>query len=219
MKALQFLLFSMMFALILLSCAVQKTEEQIKMEALADEILYSGKQVYLAHNLWYENPDKIEAINFKTLPFKIEAGTPVKNVIITYYNNDPRIRFKVMGEVASYYILINLRYQKNDIKKLTYKELVARTFTTIPFDEFTSGLKQEEIDNIKHGTIQRGMSKKAVLMSWGYPPLHFTRKLDDSRWTYWKMRVQKEYVDFDKDDRVLNSSWYGNNGNANDIIK
>ncbi len=205
--------------LLLFSCAVPKTEEQIQMEELADEILNSGKPVYMAHNLWYENPLIIEAINFKTLPNRIDAGAAVEDLYLTYYNKVPRVCFKIKGEIQTFCLVINSRYQECNIKKLTYKELIARTFTTIPFDELTSDLKQQEIDNIIRGTIQRGMSKKAVLMSWGYPPLHRTSSLDERRWTFWKMRIAKEYVDFDKDDRLLNSTWYGYNGNANDVIE
>ncbi len=216
---LRLVLFVTIVATVLLSCAAQKTPEDIRIDALVDEIMNSGKQVYLAHNLWYEDPEIVEAINFKDLKFKLVAGTAVENLAPMFSNDNMFIRFNVCGEKQILRLCSNFRYQMNDLGELTYNELLTRTFTTKSFDELTAGLKSAEIDNILQGTIQRGMSKQALLISWGYPPRHYTKSLSDPQWTYWKKRVQREYVDFDENDRVLNSTWYGNGGNAVDVIE
>ena len=98
MRYLQLVLFVTIVAAMLLSCAAQKTEEQIRIDALVDEIMNSGKQVYLAHNLWYEDPEIVEAINFKDLKFKLVAGTAVENLAPMFSNDNMFIRFNVCGE-------------------------------------------------------------------------------------------------------------------------
>ena len=208
--------------LLLLSCAVQKTEEQIQMEELADEILNSGKPVYMAHNLWYEDPDKIEAINFLGFMDRIEVGSEMDYVVLAYHRFDiesSHIRFKVKGDDNIYRLFLGVRYHGNRQKGLTHKELLVRTFTTKPLIETTAGLKPEEKENVVNGTIQKGMSKKAVLMSWGYPPLHHTVSLDEKRWVYLRMRTVSEYIVFDEKDQVLKSTWYGVGGNPSDVIE
>ncbi len=219
MKTMCPMLLLFVVVIVLFSCAAQKTAEQIRMEELADEILNSDKPVYLAHNLWFEDPMKIEMINFKLLPMSLRAGTPIQDVSTIYYNSSPRVRFSVVGDPQVYYLYINPRYQKNSFKNLTVKGLIARTFTTIPYREFTSGLKSEEMMNIEQGTIQKGMSKRAVLMSWGYPPLHYTKSCNENRWIYWKKRNKRDYVVFDEHDRIRDASWYGVGGNAVDVIE
>ncbi len=207
--------------LLIFGCAPQKTQEQIRLEAEADTMLESGEQLYLAHNLWYEKEDKIEAINFKNLPMRIPVGTAVDGVLITFDQGYKAycIKFKVAGQRRVFELMMNGRYQSNEQSRLSIKELYGRTFTNMTLDELTQGLKPEEIDNIKRGTIQQGMSKKAVLMSWGYPPLHGTLNIDEDQWAYWKKRSQREFVDFDEYGKVFYSTWYGKGGNFVDVIE
>ncbi len=219
---LRLVLFVTIVAAVLLSCAAQKTEEQIRMEELADEILNSGKPVYMAHNLWFENPHRIESINFNGHPHRIAAGAEIETIRLAYKDpsaSNKYIRFRIKGDDEDYRLVFQYKYQSNGQRKLTSEELVARTFTTMPFQQMTAGLMQDEIDNIRQGTIQKGMSKKAVLMSWGYPPLHYTRDLDETRWYYWKKRLVQDCVYFDENGRMVDASWFGTNGNENEIIE
>ena len=222
MKVLHCLLLMLAVGFILFSCAQQKTAEQREIELQSEKIMNSGRQYYLAYNLWYDNPRKIEAINFKMLPKVLGAGKPVEKVVLAYEALDDEtthIRFCIKGEEQIYRLYFSDRYQKNENGRLTYRELMVRTFTPMTFDEITNDLTQAEINNIKHGTIQKGMSKKAVLISWGFPPLMATLSLDDSRWTYWKKRVPHIYVDFNDKDNILKSTWYGVGGNSDDGIE
>ncbi|MBU1183380.1 MAG: hypothetical protein KKF00_14705, partial [Proteobacteria bacterium] len=57
-------------------------------------------------------------------------------------------------------------------------------------------------ENIKKGIITLGMSKKAVLMAYGYPPTHKTPLLTSDIWHYWYARLHKVNVYF-KDDKVF----------------
>ena len=60
----------------------------------------------------------------------------------------------------------------------------------------------DDRENIKNGTITPGMSKKAVLMAYGYPPTHKTPLLTSDIWYYWYSRPSKVIVYF-KDDNVF----------------
>ena len=58
-----------------------------------------------------------------------------------------------------------------------------------------------EKENISNGTIEEGMSKDAVIMSYGYPPKHKTPALSSNIWTYWDARATRKVVTF-KDNKV-----------------
>ncbi len=241
MKALQFLLFSMMFALILLSCAVQKTEAEIRMEELANNLINSEEPIYLAHNLWQIDDWDIEAMNIKSKELvrgnpvfgnvrpgseihMIPAGTAIEYVMFDYrYRGHgvpaPYILFKVREKSKYDFLGMIPKYQKNNQREVSIEELLVRTFTTKTFDELTAGMKPEEIENIRNGTIQKGMSRDAVIVSWGYPPLHANPSLSGRHLYYWKNYWVKELVDFDENDRVLQSTWYGTEGNSVDVIE
>ncbi len=58
-------------------------------------------------------------------------------------------------------------------------------------------LKEEERAAIQIGEIKRGMSKKMVLYSWGFPP-GISSPLEQDTWIYWVNSWQKCIVYFDK---------------------
>ncbi len=58
-----------------------------------------------------------------------------------------------------------------------------------------------EKQHIQNGTVAKGMSKDAVLVAIGYPPITETPSLDSNRWVYWSHRFNRFNVHF-KDDRV-----------------
>ena len=50
--------------------------------------------------------------------------------------------------------------------------------------------------NILRGRVTIGMSKKAVLLTRGYPPAHKTPNLKSNRWRYWEERSHSHYYYF-----------------------
>lgn len=60
-----------------------------------------------------------------------------------------------------------------------------------------------EKQHIQNGTVAKGMSKDAVLVAIGYPPITETPNLDGNRWVYWSHRFNRFNVHF-KDSKV---SW------------
>lgn len=79
-------------------------------------------------------------------------------------------------------------------------------------DVFEKMLSEEPVDiekfsnlekkNIKAGTLEKGMSKIAVLVAYGYPPQIETSSLDNDVWVYWLSRYNKVHIEF-KNNKVV----------------
>lgn len=149
---------------------------------------------YTAHNIWFENPQEIFAINYKR-GVKIPAGTKVSN--ISRHKDPDSIKFTAEG-FGRLSIEIVPRWQPG----LTTKELADRTFSSQVFEDMILGLTDQEIELIKKGEVDTGMSKKAVLISYGYPPLHRTRSQNNKIWYYWLSRTRQQMIVFDQNWKV-----------------
>lgn len=166
---------------------------------LLDEPKLDLKQpLYTAYNIWVHKGYNMECINWKRSEKIIPAGTPIKNLKIIKQKETGNelkdfIRFKVKGE--KYYYKIGFKHRFHPRKSIKdYKEYM---FTNKTFDELTAGLSMEEIAAIKNGVITDNMSKRAVLISWGIPPEHRTRSLDNNTWFYWMDKFVKKQFCFD----------------------
>lgn len=65
-----------------------------------------------------------------------------------------------------------------------------------------SKFSKDEQEQIRLGTIKKGMSKDAVIMAYGYPPTIRTPTTDASSWTYWKNRWVTRIIRFGEDGKV-----------------
>ncbi|NTX17135.1 hypothetical protein HUA76_40810 [Myxococcus sp. CA056] len=63
-------------------------------------------------------------------------------------------------------------------------------------------LSAEDRKKVSASEVVTGMSRTAVRMAWGPPPPHETPSFDSTVWTYWKSKISKVKVTFDKDDKV-----------------
>lgn len=59
-----------------------------------------------------------------------------------------------------------------------------------------SGFSSLERENIDGGTVAKGMSKNAVKVAIGYPPITETMNLKANAWVYWSGRFNKFRVEF-----------------------
>ena len=75
-------------------------------------------------------------------------------------------------------------------------------FTNKDLKQLTEDMTDKEIEGIKKGVIKIGMSKKAALVSYGYPPEHKTNNLDKDVWLYWMNRFQSKAIHFDENNRA-----------------
>ena len=153
-----------------------------------------AQKLYTGYNIWYEKPQSVYCINYQKGTF-VRAGSEVRDVTI----KKNRLSFTVVGSGEKITIAFNARYHSKDVTVETLKE---RLITTKTFEQLTGGLKPFEIEAIRQGTVVKGMSKKAVLLAFGYPPEHKTPSLDGNSWMFWKNRFVFVTVPFDKDGSV-----------------
>ena len=174
------------------------------------------KQLYTAYNIWVLKEANMKCINFKTGKRIIPAGTPVSHVRKVYiidqtgmehtvrgaasgYNYHEKIRFRVEGQRRRVRIGYESRYHRGT----KIEEYIPRMFTEKTFEEQTVGMTEMEITAIKNGVLVEGMSKKAVLMSYGYPPEHKTPSLDDPDWYYWMNKREVKKICFNENKRTV----------------
>lgn len=167
--------------------------------ALACSSLYaasfSDKTYYTRVNIWYEKPNDILSTNY-------HRGNilPIGTKVSIHSINNRRIRFTPDGS-GQMFTIVNDK-QTNTI---SIDELFNRYFSTERVEIGTGDyfqVTEADRENIKKGIITLGMSKKAVLMAYGYPPTHKTPLLTSDIWYYWYARLHKVNVFF-KDDKVF----------------
>lgn len=154
-----------------------------------------GNKYYTAVNIWRADPSRIYSINYHEGPM-IPAGTPV--TIESY--GDELIGFVVEGETERNTVVHLLRYSN-----VLLDELFDRLFlpeNVMDKEGAFHSLTPDEQRHVREGTLGAGMSKRAVLMAYGYPPGHRTPDLDHHIWTYWLQRGQRLVVYF-RSDRVI----------------
>jgi hypothetical protein len=130
-------------------------------------------KIYLAHNIWYENPMDISSINYQTgkiIPF----GTEVKLVEA----RDGFITFKTMDNNKKYKIINDM-----DWSSTPDKEIFHTIFTTTdPLLKFKNTPKQI-FNDMKKGIVAVGMTREEIVGAMGYGP-HFLNPKSQQTWTY-----------------------------------
>jgi hypothetical protein len=167
----------------------------------------TGKTLYTAYNLWYEQnkEDALWCINYKTGNM-IPAGTEVTDVRITtavkgrFQGGEIQaISFVTIKDGQQYYVNFNAGFHPGK----TIKDYVEMMFTEKTFDELIANFTAVEIDAIREGKLKVGMSKDAVLVSYGYPPEHKTPNLENDVWYYWINRFRTKAIHFDEDGKTV----------------
>ncbi len=154
-----------------------------------------GKTFYTKANIFYEKPLKIDSTNYhKGKIF------PVGSKVTITFAGGREIEFK--DDKGVKYVLI-LR-KKHTAETMTLENYFDQYFSAEnPLDRTYRGFTETEKWNIKNGTIEKGMSRAAVLMAYGYPPSHATPDLKDDKWTYWIASFRGSPVSvYFRDDRV-----------------
>ena len=157
-------------------------------------------QRYTAYNIWYEKVDSVWSTNYKA-GMVIPAGTKVTNVKIGSQRNHPILAFTVPSlDNAEFVVHFNSRHHGN----LAFSTFKNRMFTTKTFAELTRGFTAKEIEAIKSSQplITKGMSKKAAVIAFGYPPEVATPSTNANAWKYWINRWKTIIVRFDKNGKA-----------------
>jgi outer membrane protein assembly factor BamE (lipoprotein component of BamABCDE complex) len=148
-------------------------------------------EYYVAHNIWYEAAgDDIDSANYQK-GFRIPPGTPVSNLrkkgrSVSFTDTKSGLDHRV-------------KFVRKHHPQKSSEDVWERMFTTKTFEELTQGLNADEIDHIQKGTVGKGISKRAVLISLGYPPESKTPAITVDRWRYYNHRYDSYLVHFEGD--------------------
>jgi hypothetical protein len=174
----------------------------------AEEV--NGKTFYTTANIWYEQPDRIDSTNYHygtILPIgtkvKITEVNDTTPVISTMDSEMSDLFIRFADETGkSYKIIFMSRHARPGMSVLDYfKQYFSENDPMAEGGSFKS-LTADEQKKVKAGEIASGMSKKAVIMAYGYPPGHRTPSLDLDRWVYWVNYFKTRAVNF-MDDKVF----------------
>ena len=167
--------------------------------ALAFSSLYaesfSGKTYYTRTNIWYENPNDILSTNYHR-----GAILPIGTKVSIHSISNRRIQFTPDGSAQMFTIINDKKTNTISIDDLFNRYFSVEAVQAGVGDYYQA--TEADRENIKKGTITLGMSRKAVLMAYGYPPTHRTPLLTSDIWYYWYARLHKVNVYF-KDDKVF----------------
>ena len=162
----------------------------------------TNKPMYTAYNIWkYDDPRLMYCINFKSAPEFIPAGTEITDA--KYEPGDrhylSKIKFRLKDTNEKITITMSTIWQPGKAPE----DFLERMFTAQSFEQLTNGLSAAEVNAIKKGAVINGMRKRAVRMSYGYPPGNRTKSLDASDWFYWMSPMEKKLIRFDINGRVI----------------
>ncbi len=116
----------------------------------------------------------------------VEVNTPVKLLEIS-----PKvIKVKVLPSNTELLIKNVVKHTGDDVYQAFAKFFAKQTVNLTHFTLLERG-------NIKRGTVEKGMSKNAVQVAIGYPPITRTPSLDSNQWTYWSSRFNTFIVHFE----------------------
>ncbi len=150
----------------------------------------NDSELYLAHNLWYEK-SKMYSINYKKGKI-IAVGTKVTNV---------RLKKNAIIFMAGK-TKFSIKYQPEYWGNMNIVLFVDRLFTLKNLKDLTKDLSTKDVLSIKKGYVRKGMSRNAVILALGYPPVHATPALDLTTWTYWISRFVHKKLFFDDNGKV-----------------
>ncbi|SHE19834.1 hypothetical protein [methanotrophic endosymbiont of Bathymodiolus puteoserpentis (Logatchev)] len=134
----------------------------------------------------------------------VEVNTPVELLEIS-----PKvIKVKILPKNTELLIKNVAKHTGDDVYQ-AFAKLFAKQAVNL------TRFKLQERGNIKRGTVEKGMSKNAVQVAIGYPPITRTPSLDANQWTYWTSRFDTFIVHFEngkvsriEDTKPILLPWY-----------
>ena len=147
----------------------------------------AADRLYTAYNIWFEQPTKVYSTNYQKGNI-LPAGSEVKDVNRSSNGvefTDPNLGLKFSVEFVG-----------KHHPGVTWEQWADRFLTTKNFAALSNGLTAAEINAVKAGKIQAGMSKKAVILAAGYPPEVATASTKLDTWKYWRHRFGSFSVHF-----------------------
>jgi hypothetical protein len=154
--------------------------------------------LFTSYNLWYENAMKMFSINYKKGEI-IPAGTLMADAVL-HTGHKPRLDL-TWGETGARF---SIHFQSRYHPGVTAEQFAGRLLVLQSLEELTEGMSDHEKSCIERAVVEPGMSGKAVLVSFGYPPEHFTPSVQSNKWFYWLNRFVKKELHFDENGMTVN---------------
>ena len=96
-----------------------------------------------------------------------------------------------------------MRFSKKFQPGETTESYASKIFSAKTRKQLLAGMTAEEKDGIRRGTPVLGMSKKEVIVAFGYPPTHETPSLKTNKWKYWLNVVGTLTICFNKKEKAI----------------
>lgn len=160
---------------------------------------------YTAYNIWRGPSSNMKCINYKMSNDFIPAGTEVINPRVKVewdYGYDEIDSERIQFKIASSGETVTIGFVSKWHPRKTINDCKEKMFTNKNFDEMTKNKKDFEKKAIEEGVLVEGMSRKAVIMSYGYPPEHATSSLKEDTWTYLLTKHKRKKICFEDDKTI-----------------
>ncbi len=146
-----------------------------------------GKKLYTQCNM-HAYKGRVDTVNYAVGMF-----IPVNSKVSILGSSRNKIKFDYNGNTIT---LVNRKkYSGANIQQIFHRYFSKKKVNLNKFNKFDKKA-------IKNGIVTIGMSKKAVLVSLGYPPASATPSLKSNQWRYWRNRWNTILVFF-KNDKVI----------------
>jgi hypothetical protein len=169
-------------ALMILLCACAMTPEEQKFD-----VLLTAPHVYTLTNL---HPDERRSALY-TMNYQMKGLIPVCTEVKLLQRNYGYLEFEAVESGRVY------TYQEHGNPGEDFISNISKYFGGECDKEKIQQLSDIDRKGIFHGKVFPGMSRQAVILALGYPPLSKTPYLETSRWWYWRSRVNRFYIEFD----------------------
>ncbi|MDD2404058.1 MAG: hypothetical protein PHV75_06535 [Victivallaceae bacterium] len=150
-----------------------------------------GGRIFTAHNIWYQDPENISAVNYQKGGRFISQGTEVEMIEAT----EKKIVFKDMAGIK-----FTINYDKS-MMMIPIQNYIRQTFTLKSKAEQLDGLSAQVIQNIERGIVIEGMTRDEVRLTCGPPPTFRTPDPNNATWIYF-LDVNETYRVIFGDKRV-----------------
>ena len=147
----------------------------------------AADRLFTAYNVWFEQPQKMYSTNYQKGNM-LPAGSEVKEV----NRSSKKVEFVDVKTNMKFSVEFFAKHHPG----VKPEQWIDRFLTTRDFSALTRGLTADEIKAIKAGQVKVGMSRKAVLVSLGYPPEIATASPDLDVWKFWRDRFRNYEVKF-----------------------
>ena len=146
-------------------------------------------RVFTACNLWYDEDNEIRSINMQKgsiLPF----GTEVTILDAT----EDKIHFRTVADRKDYVIVYEKGY-----RMMMPEDYLREVFTRDDLETLTEGIPVADMEKLKCGIVEKGMSKQEVRLAYGRPCKFKTPDEMLDTWVYWTDFLTGRRVVFNND--------------------